>query len=112
LIAADRPLSGAQPRAAHNQSRAGHIVAFSRRHEATTMVVAVTRLSSALLAGDDRLVISGEQWRGTEVILPDDVTGPVTENIFGEGPARLLASMPAADLLCDLPFAVVVGRRS
>jgi len=91
---------------------ADHIIAFSRRHDTATMVVVVTRVSSSLLAGDDRLVIAAKRWRGGELILSDDVTGPVRENIFGRGPTRLVSRMRVADLLCDVPFAVTVGRRS
>lgn len=91
---------------------ADHMIAFSRRDETATMVVVVTRLPTHLLSEDDRLTIAAERWRGNELILLDDVTGPVTENVFGQGPTHLVSPMPVADLLCDLPIAVAVGRRN
>jgi (1->4)-alpha-D-glucan 1-alpha-D-glucosylmutase len=98
-----RPLAATGP-------HADHLIAFSCRHVGATMAVVVTRLPSVLLADDDRLTIAREQWHGNELILSDDVTGPVTENVLGQGPARLVSPMPVADVLCDLPFAVTVIR--
>jgi maltooligosyltrehalose synthase len=91
---------------------ADHVVAFSRRNETATMVVVVTRLPKHLLSEEDGLTIVAERWHGNELILSDEVTGLVAENVFGRGPARLTSPMPVADLLCDLPVAVTVGRRN
>jgi maltooligosyltrehalose synthase len=49
---------------------ARHIVAFARRNETRSVIVAVPRLTAKLLKNEERLPCSSELWKDTSVQLP------------------------------------------
>jgi (1->4)-alpha-D-glucan 1-alpha-D-glucosylmutase len=85
-------------------SRADHICAFARHHGGQSAIVAVTRLPAGLE--------SGAPWDETEIPLPEPYSSVPHQTWRDVMTNRVAASMAgvfrAADILSDLPIAVLV----
>lgn len=91
---------------------AGHALAFARRHQDRTVIVAAAHLPAALLAAGEIPTIPPAAWKDSFLVLPA-ASGPVWADIFTG--ARKEASggrLALADLLSDLPVAVLAGAEA
>jgi (1->4)-alpha-D-glucan 1-alpha-D-glucosylmutase len=92
--------------------RAKHLLAFARRHENETLIVAVPRLFAQLLGGDPRMPSGEEIWQDTRIEVPGQptsfgnlLTGELlspaengayfTKDLFNSFPVGLLVSEAA-----------------
>jgi (1->4)-alpha-D-glucan 1-alpha-D-glucosylmutase len=83
--------------------RAAHLIAFSRKHGAETLVVVVPRLW-ARLGGDGRIPIDGGTWGDTTIALP---RGTWRDAITGDEVVNEEDRFAARDLFAAMPFAVL-----
>jgi (1->4)-alpha-D-glucan 1-alpha-D-glucosylmutase len=83
-------------------SSAAHVLAFARRHEGSTIVVAVTRLSANLLGDAELPLMPAAAWGDTVLTLPGaGFTNILTGQSFDE------AQLPVGRLVSDLPVALL-----
>ncbi|CAN7345203.1 malto-oligosyltrehalose synthase [Variovorax paradoxus] len=89
---------------------ARHVVAFARRHEGRTLVVMAGRLFAGIAcAGADGVPVlpDAEAWRGTRVVLPEDLGGATLVNVLtGESLAAEDRVVSLKDAFCRMPWAI------
>jgi (1->4)-alpha-D-glucan 1-alpha-D-glucosylmutase len=84
---------------------ADHLIAYSRRHEAETVIVAAVRRSTRLLPEDDTIAIPERAWSGTHLEILQKNEGMIRNVFTGSvfyGPATL------QQFFGDLPVAFAV----
>jgi (1->4)-alpha-D-glucan 1-alpha-D-glucosylmutase len=81
--------------------RAEHVVAFARRHEQRTALVAVPRLCFTMLNGEPRLA-GAEDWGATQLRVPQEFAGSEFQN---ELTGERLTVHGNGNLLCSEVFA-------
>ncbi|MGI9026552.1 MAG: malto-oligosyltrehalose synthase, partial [Burkholderiaceae bacterium] len=89
-------------------SRSGHALAFVRSDGRDCVLVVVTLHAHALLG--DRLLphVMPDRWQDTAVVLPADATSATWRDIATNRQVRSAAGrIPLADMLADLPVAVL-----
>jgi (1->4)-alpha-D-glucan 1-alpha-D-glucosylmutase len=81
--------------------RSEHVIAFTRRHEQSTAIVVVPRLSFTILNGEPRMV-SAKEWGATQVRAPQEFSGRKFQNaLTGES----ITVQPNGKMLCSEIFA-------
>jgi (1->4)-alpha-D-glucan 1-alpha-D-glucosylmutase len=91
-----------------------HVIAFLRRHEDQTMVVAVPRLTVRLAGFGGNPPIGGI-WHDTRLHLPPACLGTRFTDVFTRSaivPDGLTPSLAVSDVLHRLPFAVLLNSSS
>jgi len=83
-----------------------HVLAFSRRHEGTQMLVIATRFSVALLDRISCPVVSSRKWEGNVVVLPETMHGEWTEIFTGKRLTIENGSLSLPDALADFTIAM------
>jgi malto-oligosyltrehalose synthase len=91
-------------------SAADHVVAFARRSAAATAVVVVPRLTRSLV-GPGAFPVGAEVWGDTVLSLGDIGEPGLTDVLIGKS-HKPEAVLGVADLLADLPVAMLVDRSS
>jgi (1->4)-alpha-D-glucan 1-alpha-D-glucosylmutase len=90
---------------------ADHVIAFARRHRDMTAVTVAARLVAHMLEPSDRITIGKVTWSGTTLRLPEDmVNADLCDAIRYSEPVRRGRQIAIADILCEVPFALLVDR--
>ena len=87
-----------------------HVLAFSRTHGTTTIVVVLARCMAQLLGGEQGLPV-GQVWTDTTAALPREVSGSMRDVLTGSE-IEAGTSLRLSDAFKHLPIAVWVQRRS
>ncbi|MFT8244369.1 malto-oligosyltrehalose synthase [Roseomonas sp. BN140053] len=88
--------------------RASHVLAFLRRRGEEAVLVAVTRLSAALLGEAAVPLVPAEAWGNTALVLPGGLAGAALRNVLGEGALAAKGDrLPVSRLLERLPVALL-----
>ena len=93
---------------------AEHLIAFARRHEDQTLIVAVPRLTVGLV-GLGGPPPSGNLWGETQIQLPEYLRGQLLKNIYTLQLATSVDEpclLAAASALSHLPFCVMISAGS
>jgi len=86
----------------------GHIIAFARSDEKHSLIVIVTRLVFDLVS--DSSVRIAELWRGTRVILPEDLAYPWFRTVFADKLIDTSEGTIAIDAaFAGLPYALLMA---
>ena len=89
---------------------ARHALAFARRHQGRTVIVAAAHLPAALLTAGETPAIAGASWKDSFLTVPQ-ASSPVWTDIFtGARKEANAGRLALADLLSDLPVAVLAGE--
>jgi len=87
---------------------ADHVVAFARRLESAVVVVVAPRLPTALMQGDDSIMLHRDRLDGLSVAVPPELAGRGYTNVLSSNVVLTLgASQPVAPLLGNFPIAVL-----
>ena len=85
-----------------------HVIAFARHHGDAVAVVVVPRWSFEMLGEGDTLTIPADRWGDTAVVLPSEVAS--LGNVFADGDRVWQGRVPVADLLAEVPVALLLPR--
>ncbi|WP_417310167.1 malto-oligosyltrehalose synthase [Devosia sp.] len=88
--------------------RSQHVIAFARRQGSGSAMIIAPRWTFDLLKEGDGLSIPAGQWGDTAVMLPDE--SGALRNVFADGEVRWQGRVPVADLLADVPVALLMSR--
>ena len=89
---------------------ARHPLASARPHQARTVIVAAAHLPAALLTAGETPAIAGASWKDSFLTVPQ-ASNPVWTDIFtGARKEANAGRLALADLLSDLPVAVLAGE--
>ncbi|HEY5300861.1 MAG TPA: malto-oligosyltrehalose synthase, partial [Acetobacteraceae bacterium] len=88
--------------------RAGHVVAFARRHDERMLMVVVPRLPLELLE-DAGLAIPPAAWAGTALALPSWLDGRTLHDVIGGTEHRMGQSIGVGEVLARFPAAVLAA---
>ncbi|MGA9867436.1 MAG: malto-oligosyltrehalose synthase [Acetobacteraceae bacterium] len=88
--------------------RAGHVVAFARRHGETMLMVVVPRLPLALMDGHG-LAIPPAAWVGTALATPSWLDGRTLHDVIGGAEHRMAQSVAVGEVLARFPVAVLAA---
>lgn len=87
---------------------AEHVVAFARAGQDSCSVTVVPRLGWTASGGDIDVLLDAGCWGGTRVLLPDRLAASTWHDVIAARPVRPDgAALPVADLLQQLPVAVL-----
>ncbi|MEX2099876.1 MAG: malto-oligosyltrehalose synthase [Acidimicrobiia bacterium] len=89
--------------------RAGHVVAFARRDEVTSAILAVPRQPGALLDGADGAFWQPD-WRDTTLHLPQHLEETAWRDAFTGTRIEPGARLPLAHVLGDFPVALLLSE--
>jgi len=95
--------------------KADHVVAFLRKLESESVLVAAPRLAASLLGDSDVPPIGPETWEDTEILLPSSISRLECRNAFtGERVefAEFRASIAVSELFRHFPVALCVLSQS
>jgi (1->4)-alpha-D-glucan 1-alpha-D-glucosylmutase len=88
---------------------AEHVIAFARSLAGDSCIVAVPRLTTALLAGDDMITLRQDAWQGTKLHLPCDLSRSRMRNVFDGACIELSEGIvPLSDVTTAFPLALLV----
>ncbi|HSJ15490.1 MAG TPA: malto-oligosyltrehalose synthase [Longimicrobiales bacterium] len=85
-------------------ARAGHVVAFARRHEDQWALTVAPRLYTALCAPG---ALPAGEWADTRLVLPGELAGRTITDAFTGRTARAANELPLRALLADFPVALL-----
>ncbi len=85
--------------------KAGHILAYARRHKGDVVITAVTRLSTALLTDETLPLPAAAAWENTFIELPGSAWQDVLTGALHDSD-----TLPVAALLGKLPVALLRSR--
>ncbi len=89
--------------------RAKHLVAFGRRYQSQSLIVAAPRLCAQLLAGQPRTAKGEEVWRDTQIEISQNAVR--FRNLFtGEKVAAEHGALLARDLFQTFPVALLLSE--
>ncbi len=86
--------------------RAGHVVAFARRHGEKVLVVVVPRLPLGLM-DDPCLAIPPAAWAGMTLAIPSWLGGRTVHDVIGGAEHRMGQSLAVGEVLARFPAAVL-----
>ncbi|MFC0408592.1 malto-oligosyltrehalose synthase [Roseomonas elaeocarpi] len=92
-------------------AQAEHVLAFARRHDGQTVVVAVTRLAAGLLGPAETPLVPADRWGDTAVQLPDELGASSLSSTLGGETVEAGPAIPAATLFATLPVALLEAAR-
>jgi (1->4)-alpha-D-glucan 1-alpha-D-glucosylmutase len=85
-----------------------HLVAFMRSEGSDWALVAVPRLTLALLEDGDGIFPPQRAWGDTEIVVPEELVGRRCQDALTGAEHELKEALPAAKLLSRLPVALLV----
>jgi maltooligosyltrehalose synthase len=88
---------------------AAHGFAFARRRAGRTAITLVGRHLAGLLESEGPPRVAPERWAGTSLLLPDGVSGSLTDRLTGAGHTPASGRLPLQDVLTDLPVALLLA---
>jgi (1->4)-alpha-D-glucan 1-alpha-D-glucosylmutase len=96
-------------------ARANHVVAFIRKLESESVLVAAPRLAASLLGDSDLPPIGPEIWQDTEILLPSSISRVECRNAFTGERVQLTefrARIAVSELFRHFPVAVCILNQS
>jgi (1->4)-alpha-D-glucan 1-alpha-D-glucosylmutase len=87
-----------------------HIVAFTRTHGRSALIVVVPRLVHRLLQDDSRITLNPSHLRDNILLLPEQLHGRPINSVLGGGGVKIMTAvpdLPLLTLLADFPLAVL-----
>ncbi|MGC9269657.1 malto-oligosyltrehalose synthase [Acidiphilium sp.] len=90
-------------------AHARHGLAFARRHNGTTLIVAVSRLATALLGDAVQPLVPPAIWADTKLILGGLGADQWHDRLTGETLTTNDGTLPFASLFATLPVAVLIA---
>jgi (1->4)-alpha-D-glucan 1-alpha-D-glucosylmutase len=85
----------------------GRVVAFARRHEGRTVVIAASRLVASLMGDDGSRMPVGDAWESTRLIVPDGCGWPWHDQLTSKVIDPSGDGLPLAKVFCTLPVALL-----
>ncbi|HWY21332.1 MAG TPA: malto-oligosyltrehalose synthase [Candidatus Acidoferrum sp.] len=87
-------------------AKAGHVIAFDRRFEGTSVIVIAPRLISGLLNDPERPPLGPQIWEDTHVLLPTIRSGKQSQNAFTGKVVDFESRVNVSSILADFPVAL------
>jgi (1->4)-alpha-D-glucan 1-alpha-D-glucosylmutase len=85
-----------------------HIVAFTRTHGRSALIVVVPRLVHGLLQDDSRITLNLNHLRDNTLLLPEQLHGRPIKSLLSDAKAATAGpDLPLLPLLADFPLAVL-----
>jgi (1->4)-alpha-D-glucan 1-alpha-D-glucosylmutase len=85
-----------------------HIVAFTRTHGRSAVVVVVPRLVHGLLQDDSRITLNPSHLRDNTLLLPEQLHGRSIKSLLSDAKVATVGpDLPLLPLLADFPSAVL-----
>ena len=94
-------------------AQADHVIAFLRQHDGQALLVAVTRLSAALLAPNGPPIVpvgsdvGGDVWGDTQLLLPAAIVGRAGRDVLSGAVHHFAERRDISAVLSRLPVAVI-----
>jgi (1->4)-alpha-D-glucan 1-alpha-D-glucosylmutase len=82
---------------------ADHVVAFARQHEGHAVIVAATRLPSALLGDGEVPLASAQAWQNTRLVLPRGLAVHGFRDVLGSTQITAGVQLRMASMLAACP---------